>query len=349
MSDSDPLLAAYLAAPAAEERRQLAELLIQHADPLIDTILRGRQAGGVGSAENFADAEDAASAVREQLIRQLNALREEAREPIRDFRAYVASTTYSAWAEYLRARHPQRALFLNRLRYVLENRTPQKGFALWADAEGAKWCGLRSSAEKSVGLSPKLQWLLVDPEAAVREAVGGVVPAQLALPDLLARFFCWLGGPIELRDLTAALGEVLGAGRTPRSGAVDADAAIDPRLSPLEDAVWKEYLTWLWNEIGALSDRQRRAFLLHSEVLREFELLGVASIRSIATILDLEAQELAALWNRLPLDDLTTAKMLACTRQQVINLRRVARTKLGDAWRVWNSGAGNKRAESPST
>ena len=65
--------------------------------------------------------------------------------------------------------------------------------------------------------------------------------------------------------------------------AVGDDAAIDPRLSPLEDAVWKEYLTWLWNEIGTLSARQRRAFLLHSEVLREFELLGVASIRSIAT------------------------------------------------------------------
>ncbi|MGH7936152.1 MAG: hypothetical protein ACREF8_04005 [Chthoniobacterales bacterium] len=348
MSESDPLLAPYLAARPAEESRQLAELVTRHAGPLIDAILRGRLARDGGSEEIFADTEDAASAVREQLVRQLNALREEAREPIRDFRAYVASTTYSAWAESLRARHPQRALFLNRLRYVLENRTPQKGFALWAHADGVKWCGFASWAGKPAGTSPKLQWLLVDAEAAVREAVGGVVPVQLLLPDLLARLFRWLGGPIELRDLTATLGEVLGVSRTPLHVAVSDDAAIDPRLSPLEDAVWKEYLTWLWNEIGALSDRQRRVFLFHSDVLREFEMLDIASIRSIANVLEFEALALAELWNHLPLDDLTTAKMLACTRQQVINLRRVARTKLGEAWHAWNSGAGNKRAKLPS-
>ena len=77
------------------------------------------------------------------------------------------------------------------------------------------------------------------------------------------------------------------------------------------------------------------------------ELLGIASIRSIAIALDFAPERLAELWNETPLDDLTIAKMLDCTRQQVINLRRVARDKLGEAWRSWNLG--NKRSDFPST
>jgi hypothetical protein len=111
--------------------------------------------------------------------------------------------------------------------------------------------------------------------------------------------------------------------------------------------VWKEYLDWLWREIKSLSDRQRRAFLFHSDVLQELELLGIASIRVIAGPLNLTAQELAELWNRLPLDDLAIAKMLDCTRQQVINLRRVARDKLGEAWKIWSRG--NNRTPSASS
>jgi hypothetical protein len=122
---------------------------------------------------------------------------------------------------------------------------------------------------------------------------------------------------------------------------------IAPHPSPAEELVWKEYLEWLWQQIRILSDRQRRAFLLHFEILREFELLGIASIRSIAVALDFAPERFAELWNQIPLVDLTIAKMLDCTRQQVINLRRVARDKLGEAWQSWNMG--NNRTHSPST
>ncbi|MGH8093684.1 MAG: hypothetical protein ACREIF_09455 [Chthoniobacterales bacterium] len=327
---------------------QLTRLIMVQADPLIEVILHTRKARDGGQADGSSNDEDIASAARENLIGQLSALHQEAREPIRDFRAYVASTTYAAWAESLRARHPPRALFLNRLRYLLEGRSPQKGFALWKDADGVKWCGLTPWMGRLGRPSPKLQWLLIDADAAVREALGGLDPAELVLPELIARIFRWLGGPIELRDLTTALAEVPGIAGTPAPTSGNSSAAFDPRQSPAEDLVWKEYLGWLWREIGTLSDRQRRAFLLHSEILREFELLGVASIRSVALALGLAGTELAELWNRLPLDDLTIAGMLACTRQQVINLRRVARDKLGEAWRLWKFGAGNKNAGSAS-
>ncbi|MEO5719484.1 MAG: hypothetical protein ABIR29_13065 [Chthoniobacterales bacterium] len=345
MADNDPLLALYLQAQSdADGSAQLTALFNLQAGPVIEQILRGKRSS---QSPGDIELEDVASAARENLLRQLSLLRSGAREePIRDFRAYVASVTYSAWAETLRARHPQRALLLNRLRYLLENRTAQKGFGIWEDDDGAKWCGFTHWRGRTGGATPKRHWLLVDPAAAAGEALPGMDPASLILPELIAGLFRWLGGPIELRDLTNAVSELLGYAKNQTANEARPEQ-IDPRQSPAEELVWKDYLAWLWQEIGALSERQRRAFLLHSEVLRDFELLAIASLRSIALSLQLPALELAELWNRIPLDDLTIAKMIDCTRQQVINLRRVARDKLGQAWREWN--AGNKGADSPST
>ena len=345
-ASSDPVLHAYIDAVTDEEAASsLAALFALQAEPIIGQIVRAKRARS-GEA-NDADAADVASAAREYLIRQLTLLRGGEREAIRDFRAYVASVTYSAWAESLRARYPQRAMLLNRLRYLLENRTAQKGFALWDDAEGAKWCGFSSWRERMGGASPKLQWLLVDPSAAAREALEGLEATALLLPELVARLLRWLGGPIELRDLTTALSALSGFTKDAAHAGEQFPSEIDPRHSPAEELIWKEYLRWLWQEIGALSERQRRAFLLHSDILRDFDSLGIASIRSVAACLELTAVDLAEIWNRIPLDDLTIAKMLACSRQQVINLRRVARDKLGQAWRKWSHG--NKGAESASS
>jgi DNA-directed RNA polymerase specialized sigma24 family protein len=338
--ESDPLLALYLTAPDATAEAQLGALFSLHAGPIIGRILQAKR-------PNESDLEDVTSAAREHLFRQLGLLRSgERAEPIRDFRSYVAAVAYSAWAEFLRSRQPERAMLLNRLRYLMENRTTQKGFAIWEDNDGAKWCGFANWRGRSGGATPKRQWLLLDPAAAASEAVGRADPAGLVLPSLVAALFRWLGGPIELRDLTNVVAELLGYIRS-ESIAPHEAVEVEPAPSPAEDLVWKEYLTWLWREIGALSGRQRRAFLLHFDFLRELELLGIASIRAIAGVVDFSPEEFARLWNRLPLDDLSIAKMLDCSRQQVINLRRVARDKLGEAWRQWS--AGNNRAESAST
>ncbi len=340
---NDRLLALYL--EAADETiagQQLAALFSLHVGPIIQQVLRMKQPNELEGAE-------VASAARSYLLRQLSFLRSgERTAPIRDLRAYAASVTYSAWAESLRARHPQRALLLNRLRYLLENKTTQKGFAIWADDDGNKWCGFATWSGRTGGATPKRHWLQSDPAAAAREAFGEADPAALILPELIAALFRWLGGPIELRDLTNAVAEILGPGHG-RDAQSEIAAQIDPRPSPAEEMIWKEYLGWLWQQSAALSERQRRAFLLHSEVLHEFELFGIASIRLLAGLLQLSALELAELWNHIPLDDLTIAKMLDCTRQQVINLRRVARDKLGAAWRDWKFGDGNKASQSSSS
>jgi hypothetical protein len=55
---------------------------------------------------------------------------------------------------------------------------------------------------------------------------------------------------------------------------------------------------------------------------------GVATMKQIASVLDMPVDELARIWNGLPLDDLRIAERLGLNRQRVIDLRRTARARL---------------------
>ena len=90
----------------------------------------------------------------------------------------------------------------------------------------------------------------------------------------------------------------------------------------------------IWQEITELPRNQRVALLLNlrdhigDSALRLFPALGIASIRHVAQVLELDALELASMWSKLPLEDLDLAEMLGLSRQQVINLRKSARQRL---------------------
>jgi hypothetical protein len=80
--------------------------------------------------------------------------------------------------------------------------------------------------------------------------------------------------------------------------------------------------------------RQRVALLLNlrddrgGSALAILPLLNIASIREIADVLEMAAEDLAALWNELPLEDAAIARRIGATRQQVSNLRKCARERL---------------------
>ena len=56
--------------------------------------------------------------------------------------------------------------------------------------------------------------------------------------------------------------------------------------------------------------------------------LGIATFQELAGMLGMAKEELAELWNRLPLDDNEIGARLGVERQQVINLRSAARQRL---------------------
>jgi hypothetical protein len=94
------------------------------------------------------------------------------------------------------------------------------------------------------------------------------------------------------------------------------------------------YLERLWFEICRLPSKQRTALLLNlrdaegRDAITSFPATGTANISQIATAIEMPVEELAALWNKLPLDDTRIAERLKLSRQQVINLRKSARERL---------------------
>jgi hypothetical protein len=170
---------------------------------------------------------------------------------------------------------------------------------------------------------------------------------------LLTAIFNWLDHPLEFDDLVDVVGELLGykdqsdislddnsqqeitASSESRAGV---EQAIDRRLS----------LRRLWEEICQLPRRQRVALLLNlrdeqgRDVITLIPLTRTATVRQIAETLEIPVDDFAGMWSDLPMDDVTIAKLLGATRQQVINLRKTAKERLTRRMRTWEETALSK-------
>jgi hypothetical protein len=343
---SDPLLHPFLRAKtSAESEQHLQRLLEVEAGPVMRRILK-RKAQASSPRGNLAanELEDVYSSVREELIRQLLMLRSgEKTKPLANFRAYTGAIAYATWAEHLRRAYPARSKLADRLRYLLEGRTDLRGLVLWSGESGERWCGLeRWRGTTPAESSANAQRLYADPAATALDAFGDANFKTMPLPLLVRGLFTWLEQPIPLRQLVDVIAELLEISdrkeTLDHAGSVGAAVPVDladPAPSAIDALKWNEYLHWLWTESERLSLPQRIAFLLHSPVLREFELSGIGSIGRIAKLLEMPPETLAGIWKDIPLGDLEIGARLERERQQVINLRRVARDRLGAAWKEW--------------
>ena len=123
--------------------------------------------------------------------------------------------------------------------------------------------------------------------------------------------------------------------------AVSIEAARHLAGSSIEGETGVEVLSMIrsvWQEVSALSLRQRRALLLHSQQLIIYFLQsGVLEIE-LARVLDLDSTEWNEIRSRLPLSDLQIAEVvvgkspaldLNATARSIKKARHEARTKLG--------------------
>ena len=303
----DPQLAPLLAANDESSRAAAIEhLLTEIADPVIRRSLYHR----LGTRET--ELEDIRGGVLVRLVRKLDELQRGVAEPIASFADYVAIVTFHAADDFLRRKQPQRTLLSNRVRYLL---THDKRFALWQN-ERELVCGLATWHDRPARPRP------LDPSDADEHRLG----------ESLSRIFARAGAPLPFHDVVALFAAASGAGDfvTPLEEA-DLRELAPSAFDRLESKQTAEHL---WGEIRELPPRQRAALLLN---LREagggsaiplLTLTGLASADEIAELVGMPAEELASIWNELPLDDNTIASRLGATRQQVINLRKCARERL---------------------
>ena len=309
------LLRGYLdTADAVHEEELLSTLLFEHAAPLIRKTVRRRL---MTSPEQ--DREDVAGDVILELTSRLKRLKSGGDVPIERFNAYVAVAAHNACDQYLRQRYPQRHRLKNRLRYLFSK---MRNLALWEDLERGWVCGRANWKERApVPLSPELV-------------------ANLGAPDrppeqVLAALFDQTGGPVEFDALTGLLAVFWGV-RDSTSSLETVEHAVASSQPAADDVlVQREGTAKLWSEIENLPEAQRTALLLN---LREpsggaaawlLPAAGIASVRHIAELVGIAAEQFAELWPRLPLNDLDIAERLGVNRQQVINLRQAARQRLG--------------------
>jgi RNA polymerase sigma factor (sigma-70 family) len=322
----------------------LEKLLCEHALPLVKQIIRAKlrlYPRGADDHRELQDSEDISNEVTLQLIKRLREFKaNRAGEDFNDFRGYVAVIAYNACYGYLRQKYPERYRLKNKLRYIL---THQKGFALW-EGDHQEWlCGLSvwRHQKKSFSIKEPLHQLRDRPQVMELAVLSRENSQPNSVVHLLAAIFNWLGKPVELEELVnivMGLNEI----KEPVAPADDdgenivdlreGDTDLPARLATRQEQ--HMYLQRLWAEICELPLEQRTSLLLSlrnkqgDDIITLLAHLRVASLRQIAEALALSAEELAQLWNALPLDDATIAARLGVTRQQVITLRQSARRRL---------------------
>jgi DNA-directed RNA polymerase specialized sigma24 family protein len=312
---NDVRLAAYLR--AGDETARAAEMervIVQQVRPQIEVVIARCAHGDAPIAEE--DAHEVTAQVTLRIIRKLNAAAVLEEESIQNLAAYVTTLTQNAIHDLQRRLSPERTRLASRLRYLLMH---DPSLALW-NHDDAAVCGLA-------------EWCDREPLRRPTRLLRG---ARLRDPkrsaDAVRAAFREIGGPLRFSQLVALLVDAWSV-TEPQSAAVPANNAAEP--DPLSRLSSREYLESLWREIELLPTNQRAALLLNlreaggGNALALFMLVGIAPLAQIAACVGLSVQELAAMWDALPLDDLTIAARLGLTRQQVINARKAARQRLG--------------------
>jgi DNA-directed RNA polymerase specialized sigma24 family protein len=334
----DSLLEPLVQMSGAEETDVfLSQLIAVHAEPVINGIIRYKLRHNLNRSGAEAGVEDLRQEAITQLLVELQKFRSDIEtHPIRDVRGLAATITYRLCARWVRRQFPRQQALRNRIQYLL---TRQAGFALWPDDEDetkkliagyAAWKGQKPSIE-----APSLRTLPQDER--ILESLGGGTSADLR--ETLATIFNHVGGPVEFDELVRTLAGLLQI-TDPRFESVDADSD-DTRVELADqeaDVAWRVekrvFLQRLWEELRQLPRHQRVALLLNLRdhngrgCIALFPATGIASIDQLAEALEMREEQLAELWNDLPLEDSKIAELLQQTRQKVISARQSARRRL---------------------
>ena len=328
----DILLEPLLAETSDDQVDQLlSQLITVHAEPVIKGVVRFKLRLNSYNETQRAEAEDIQQEVVLQLLAQLQRFRKlPTGHPISDIRGMAAVIAHRTCARWMRRQFPERHALKNRLHYLL---TRQRGFALWPDRDGTLVAGFdvwqqQEKLVRSLGDVDKLP-------AHIR-ALKSDKSQQLA--ETIASIFNFLGGPVEFDELVSGVAAVQGISDQPiESLAEDDEAALEPPAAE-PDQAWRIekriFLQRLWEELQQLPVNQRAALLLNLKDASGFSCItlfpatGIATVRQLATVLEISAESFTEVWNDLPLEDARIAELLGLTRQQVINARKSGRERL---------------------
>jgi DNA-directed RNA polymerase specialized sigma24 family protein len=310
---NDPRLAPYLTATDECARGLELERILSHeVQPRVRAVVSAYVRSDWPIEPD--DVDDIVGQVTLRVLSKLRAATVLEEESVQNVDAYVTTLTKNSVRDVMRRRSPERTRIKSRLRYLFEH---DRRLALWS-VEGVTLCGLASWKNRQDHATNAGARLWSERELAAE----GMIAALTALDR-----------PVRLADLVSVL--------IPDEKSREVQP-IDTAYEMQRDAFEaRQYLQILWREIRELPPKQRAALLLN---LREpgsgnavtlFVAVGIATLDEIAEAVELSPDELSAIWDALPFDDLRIAAHLGLRRQQVINLRKSARERLARRMAVW--------------
>lgn len=324
----DPVLEPFLNAPleSAAEQDALRELIDQ-VTPVIEGVVRGKAGAAVAPLER----EELFNEAVLQLIRRLQEIKPDpARHTIENFHGYAAVTAFNVVHAHFRRVRPERQRLRNHIRHVVR-KTPR--YALWQSQSGQSVCGLAGWAETNSGEASEANLDLIPPLSPAVTVTWNDAISRPQLMRALEHVFEHGRKPVELEQLVEKIAELFRLPVAPTQATpveqVDETASVESSL------VFRSALIEVWREIDLLPARQRVALLLGlrdengSAITSLLVLLRIVTFDELAAAVDLSRDKLAAIWDQLPLPDMVIAERLDLTRQQVINLRKSARQRLG--------------------
>lgn len=337
--ESNELLLAYLSEKDENLAKNLAEKLIETTKPLIEKIVAANLRNLLGSPSQFSQLQDIPDVRQEVITRLLTYFRtaREKAEPnrIKDLNAYVATVSYNCCYEYKQHKYPQRFRLKKKLQYLF---THHSALGIWQD-EAQEWFGgLRE-------WGGDLKHWKIQSLHRTQQLLNDQLPLGLQhLPDptlkrnsaawQLVELFNWSQEFIKLGDLITIFQKWWNL--SDETVELEDDFPSQPfEVLKIESALENgKKLKAVWSEIRLLPLAQRKALLLNlrdsvdRELVTLLPALEIASLRDIAATLEITPENLAQVWNTLPLNDQQIATEMGLERRQVINLRRSARERL---------------------
>lgn len=334
----DTLLEPLLLSTSPEHADEIiSRLITDHAEPVIRRVIRYKLHL---SADHPAQRDDVDDIYQETVFQLLSEFRQLRDHPdahsIADVRGLTAVIAHRTCSRWMRRQFPERNAFKNRIYYLL---TRQRGFALWRDNNEKLIAGFDASkGQKRTATADQLSKLAE--EDTLLAQIGSLAKGSQseALADALATIFD-RAGPVEFDRLTSFLAELLQIRDQPLDSTDQNEVTIWGAVSSREPGTdWQVekriFLQRLWDELQQLPLNQRAALLLNLKdeggrgCIALFPVAGIASLRQLAKVLEIEPHRFAELWNELPIDDAKIAEMLGLKRQQVINARKAGRERL---------------------
>lgn len=314
------------AAPGEAENKLLETLLVEVVRPLVNRVVGRRFSSSRDTTPE--DREDVCGDAMAAIVARLKLARpDDGAAAIGDFEAFAAGVATHIAGRFFMARTPQRSLLRNRLRYVL---TTDGRFFIRQSEQGSWHCGLADSRP--------LTTILSDAQVeACRRTLAATRVTEGKLPELVIQILRMARGAMELSALTSLAADSLGIADRSEVLHELADTLQTAEPGALRQAEMKQRMRQLWREVCELPVQQRRALLLNlgsagagapQATAWLIPDLGIATFRALAETLEMTAEDLASVWNDLPLPDNDIATRFGLERQQVINLRSAARQRL---------------------